>query len=200
MKKTNYTKTQPQIKKTQPKIPSSSKEANRQPPQQSDRPAPVPVPVQVNLEATAQEILPGLWIGNQEASQNIKFLKSKKITCIINCTETLPFPEDKNVSLKIRVPVRDNLQKDQIKKLYSILNSTINKIYTNIPDHNILVHCHAGRQRSATVLAAYLMKFGNLTKKEAIEILRSKRQTVGMPRINFEPALDQFEVDLLEKL
>ena len=152
------------------------------------------------IEADAQEILPGLWIGNFEASANLKFLKLKKITCIVNCTESLPFPEDKSIEIKIRVPVKDNLQKDQIKKLYSILNSTINKIYTNLSEHNILVHCHAGRQRSATVLAAYLMKFGNLSKREAIEILRSKRQTVGLPQVNFEPALEQFEVDLSEKI
>ena len=149
----------------------------------------------------AQEILPGLWISGQESAYNIPFLKAKKISCIINCTETMPFLEGyKEITVKIRVPVRDNLQKDEIKKLYSLLNVTINKIYTLLPKHNILIHCQAGRQRSGTVIAAYLMKFGNLSKTEAIAILRSKRPCVCFPQVNFGPALEKFESDLKEHL
>lgn len=139
----------------------------------------------INRTVNATEILPGLWLGNAKSSLDKRFLKQKKITCIINCTESLPFIIDKNIILKYRVAVKDNLQNAEINKLYSLLNSTVNKIYTVIVGHNILLHCHAGRQRSVTVMAAYLMKFGNLKKKEAISAIRSKRAISGYPQLNF---------------
>ena len=147
------------------------------------------------IESSFHEILPGLWIGDAAAAKNLRFLKNKNITCIINCTENIPFLEDDLIVHKIRLSVKDNLEKAEITKLYKLLNSTINKIYSILPDHRILIHCQAGRQRSATVIAAYLMKFGNLSKKEAIEVLQSKRLTCFRPGVNFEPALDRFQTD-----
>ena len=39
----------------------------------------------------ADEILPGLWLGNLEASQDTAFLKEKRIDAVFNCTKNLPF-------------------------------------------------------------------------------------------------------------
>ena len=39
----------------------------------------------------------------------------------------------------------------------------------------VLVHCAKGRGRSATVVAAYLMRERNMTFDEANDLLRSKR-------------------------
>lgn len=147
------------------------------------------------VEASFHEILPGLWIGDAEAAENLRFLKNKNITCIINCTDNIPFVEDSQIVHKIRLSVKDNLERTEITKLYKLLNTTVNQIYSLLPNHRILIHCKAGRQRSATIIVAYLMKFGNLSKKEAIEILQSKRLTCFRPGVNFEPALDRFQTD-----
>ena len=40
----------------------------------------------------------------------------------------------------------------------------------------ILVHCHAGRSRSVCVVAAYLMKFENCTRAQAMSRIQSKRE------------------------
>jgi len=41
--------------------------------------------------APANEIVPGLWLGNKHASQDRGFLDTKKIGAIFNCTKDLPF-------------------------------------------------------------------------------------------------------------
>ena len=40
----------------------------------------------------------------------------------------------------------------------------------------ILVHCHAGRSRSVCVVAKYLMEYKGLSQREAVELIKSKRE------------------------
>ena len=54
----------------------------------------------------------------------------------------------------------------------------------------VLVQCHAGRSRSAVVVAAYLMHARKLEPEEAVAAVAAKRE------INVTPAL----VELLHKL
>ena len=144
----------------------------------------------------AQEIYPGLWLGDINSALDKKFLHSKKITCIFNCTRSLPFIEDPYVTAKYRVAVMDNLEDEEIQKMYKLLNPTINKLFTMLNDNNVLVHCHKGKQRSATVIIAYLMKFANMTKNEALYTVKTKRPLVCTPTTNFDVALDKYEHDL----
>ena len=54
----------------------------------------------------------------------------------------------------------------------------------------VLVQCHAGRSRSAVVVAGHLMEARGISPEEAIDLVAAKRE------INITPAL----VDLLYKL
>ena len=57
----------------------------------------------------------------------------------------------------------------------------------------IFVHCYAGKQRSATIVCAYIMKYLNLSYKCSIELMKSKRIVVFTPLPNFDDALRLFE-------
>jgi dual specificity phosphatase 12 len=147
-------------------------------------------------ELCAQEIYPGLWLGDINAALDKKFLHNKKITCIFNCTKSLPFIDDPYITSKYRVAVMDNLEDEEIYKMYKLINPTINKLFTMLNDNNVLVHCHKGKQRSATIIIAYLMKFAHMTKKEALYCIRTKRPVICTPSTNFDKALDKYEHDL----
>lgn len=163
------------------------------------------------------EIIQGLWLGNYKCALDKNFLKSKNIDVIINCTPNKPFiyeMEDVD-SLKLetyRIPVNDSLLECDfllMQEYFKIIIPLLLRKYT-IEKRSILIHCHAGKQRSA-ILTAALIKvlldndYISLTKippyvygKKQFEYIcnyiRSKRPqvfTYGL-RINFEPTYSRF--------
>ena len=138
----------------------------------------------------ANEILTNLWLGDIKDSKHIEFINN--IDVIINCTKDIPFINKKKKCL--RVNVEDNLKKIEIINLYKYLDS-ITKVINNYLKSNlkIFVHCYAGKQRSATVICAYLIKYLKIPYVEAKELLISKRKHVFTPLTNFTGALELFE-------
>lgn len=59
----------------------------------------------------------------------------------------------------------------------------------------VLVHCHAGISRSATVCIAYIMWYKNWTMEKAYDYLKSKRSLIA-PNLNFMRQLIEFENQL----
>jgi hypothetical protein len=140
----------------------------------------------------ADEILPGLWLGNLEASQDRNFLKNHNITVIINCTKDLPFLPLSGVYL-YRVPVDDNLQPAEIKSMTGWLERIIPILrYHLAHGRHILVHCYAGMQRSAIVVLCYLFQYGDNRHRElhgnslaCYKHMRQRRPIVFQPSMNF---------------
>lgn len=147
----------------------------------------------------ADEILPGLWLGNAKAAQDLKFLKDKKIQAIFNCTKDIPFaPIQAN---KYRIPVDDNLQSAELRNLELWSFEIVAKIAKERRQgHAVLVHCAAGMQRSAAVVAMYLIATQQISKEEAIKFIRHKRSIAFMPMANFGPSISGFEHSLVKLL
>lgn len=145
------------------------------------------------LDIKMTEIIPGLWIGDREIALNTKWLKQNKITVLINCTKSIPFPDsDNGLNHVLRVSVNDNLEPDEIEKMKKYLDPVSDKIAEWLPNHNILVHCYAGRQRSSSVILSYLIRYGELTLDNAIELLRSKKPDTCTPKFNFYESFASF--------
>jgi len=147
------------------------------------------------MSTHVNQFYPGLWLGDI-FSPNQEFIDKHNISCIINCTVSAPFPENNQVKFKLRVPVKDNRKLDQIYLMYQHLDVGANFIAKHLPNNNILIHCHAGRQRSISVLAAFFMKYGDMTKNQSIDCIRTKKLTAGFPKLNFDLALLEYEKDL----
>ena len=139
----------------------------------------------------ADLILPGLWLGNGKASMDEDFLKKNDITVVFNCTKDLPFHS--TIKRRYRVPVDDNLQAEEIRNLELWSYEIIFKLTTEHNLNNVLVHCYAGMQRSAAVVAMYLIAHNRMKIDEAISFLKDKRTIVFLPFPNFYDAIAGFQ-------
>jgi protein tyrosine/serine phosphatase len=147
----------------------------------------------------ANEILPGLWLGNGKAALDRNFLIKNSITTVFNCTKDILFSD--TIRRQYRVPVDDNLQMAEIRNLELWSFEIIAKLAKEInAGHKTLVHCAAGMQRSAAVMAMYLIATQKMTTDEAMAYIRSKRPIAFMPMANFEKAIRGFETTLLSKI
>tara|TARA_B100001094_G_scaffold331897_1_gene401821 strand:+ start:783 stop:1226 length:444 start_codon:yes stop_codon:yes gene_type:complete len=144
---------------------------------------------------SVKEIIPGLWLGDKNISINRQFFKDNSIDIVINCSKDLPFI---NLEIeKVRLKVHDNLEKDEIISMYNLLEYTTKYINDNLLlCKNILIHCYAGKQRSATLVVAYIMKYGKMNLYKTIELLKTKKKNVFTPSINFIEALKLYNKDI----
>lgn len=60
---------------------------------------------------------------------------------------------------------------------------------------NILVHCHAGVSRSATLTIAYILKHSKMTMMDTYRYVKGKRAIIS-PNFNFMGQLMEFEQSL----
>ncbi len=136
----------------------------------------------------ATEILPNLWIGDKRSPAQTGFKRNNRIALIVNCTRTIPLYKGNHKN--IRIPVDDDLTDDSRMKLYHYLPSIVEIIHNNIQNRQgVLVHCHAGCQRSATIVAAYIIYQTGLEIDLTIKLIKSKRSICFTPGVNFYNSL-----------
>jgi hypothetical protein len=141
------------------------------------------------------QIIPGLYIGSVIDGTCPAFLREHDISTVINCTKGPPG----QVLTKgyHQVPVDDDLSDHEIQKMYAAFPDVVAIIDACLKNRdNVLVHCHAGRQRSASVVCAYLMwKYGT-PLDTAIRRLRRRKPDVFRPGTNFLAALRLYSRDI----
>ena len=121
------------------------------------------------MEEYANEILSGLWLGNILDAKNKEFINS--LDMVINRSKDIPFLS-KNTK-NIRIPIDDNLEEKEIKNLFKFLPKVTSYIHSVLNNNNnILVHCYAGKQRSASVIVAYLIRYLNISLEKAILLVK----------------------------
>jgi len=146
------------------------------------------------------EIIPHLWLGDATMAKSIPFIQDN-IDLVINCSNDLPFYCEQIPSRPIRtyrVPIDDDLTEQSIESMRDHLPRVTALIYRALFEKHqrVLVHCYAGIQRSATVIAAYLMRYHELPLTDVIVLLKSKRIIVFTPQNNFYHALESYERDI----
>ncbi|KAJ7617159.1 protein-tyrosine phosphatase-like protein [Roridomyces roridus] len=128
------------------------------------------------------EVLPNLFLGSDSAAQNVELLRTKGITHILSVliqdparTEELKRDDFK----RMNIPVQDWPDQELLTH-FKPANSFIDDARI-IAGQGVLVHCHMGVSRSATVVAAYLMASYPETHHNhisAITFLKSRRPIV----------------------
>jgi protein-tyrosine phosphatase len=138
-------------------------------------------------------ILDHLYLGNLLGAQNEEFLKSVKIGAIVNCTVKEEFhPYFFNKS-KYRVDVEDSRDRENIAKFRGKLEDSVSFIEDEVKSGKVVyVHCYWGLMRSATVVAAYLIKQYHYTPAEAIAFVKQKRPQALSSLYNYNDLLEEF--------
>lgn len=123
----------------------------------------------------ANEIVPGLWIGEYHAALDPNFLKKYKIGAIVNCTPDVEMPY-KNIDY-YHVPINDTLKKKDFQEMIRYLPGAVEfiKQKRDKEGKNVLVHCHVGRQRSCCVATAYLSLRYKLTIRDTVALILKRR-------------------------
>ena len=139
------------------------------------------------------EIINNLWLGNYKSSIDLDFLQKNHIDLIINLSKTLDFLDNDKI-FKFRIPIHDNLSNESNIGMIKYFDEAYELIDSYLKNNKgVLVHCKAGAQRSATLIALYLMKKNNIKSFLAKEYIQNKRCVAFFPMTNFQPVLDYFD-------
>ena len=132
----------------------------------------------------------GLWLGDIASSENLSALDEHRISHIQTILDYQPKCLDsKRTYLYIYAddfPSTD-LITNEFDKSFEFISQAIDK------GQQVLIHCHAGVSRSATIAAMYLMRKYCLTRQQAIErIIEKRRFWIVKPNDGFLKQLDLF--------
>lgn len=111
-----------------------------------------------------------------------------KFYLIVNCTRHIKHVNRhcSNCMDSIRIPVDDHPTECANMLKYMESTKVLEKIHEcRMASKPVLVHCHAGIQRSATIVACYLIKYYKITPEEAIRFIQSKRPIAFYHEANF---------------
>ena len=134
----------------------------------------------------ADQIQPGLFLGDLHAARDVRFIAEKKITHVLSvmadCPElNLPdFVEHKIIS---SVDSMDDPLLDHFAEAWRFIHNALEDLPPigapkDYVSGKILVHCREGISRSVTVLAAFLMKEERLHSLDAIKHIKRFRPQV----------------------
>ncbi len=136
------------------------------------------------------EIIRNLFIGNKEASKE----PQKNYGLIVNCAHDLVRHEPHTSEYYLHLPLDDLNDEVNNEKMFKLLDTATETIHSVLnTQKNVLVHCHMGISRSATVITAFLIRYVNMTLVQAIVYIKNRHPLAfSYNGVNFEKALVLF--------
>lgn len=145
---------------------------------------------------TISEVEPGLFIGDFASSSELSTLTNNNITAIVslanNESEAWSRPANRELvpeDCHMFVCCADSPTQDMLARMCDICDF-IDK-HSAKPNSNVLVHCTAGKSRSATIVIAYLMRKNRQSLDTVLKNVKDKRRIE--PSANFIEQLKIWE-------
>ena len=142
------------------------------------------------LSFKMSSIIDNLYLGNACDASYFYKLKNANIKAIVNVTKEIPnyFEEDfQYYNISLNDQNHENFTNEIFDKSCEFIDS--------FKGRNILIHCYMGSSRSATVMAAYLIKKYKLSLNEILELFKKKRTIVNINK-QFMKNLQDYELYL----
>ena len=156
-------------------------------------------------ENTAQQVVPRVWLGPLAPAESKDWLMAKGITHVLDATggwrrrvsalgsgwaHEPPPASDEHVHLQLAAEDRADFD---ISPLLPRAVAFIRRALSE-PAGAILVHCHSGVSRSATIVAAFLIEVHSVSLRCAMRVLCDARPACR-PNAGFERALVRWELE-----
>ena len=136
----------------------------------------------------ATQIIENLWVGDIRSPCNKHSLKENNIDMIVSAVygATAHHPFEFTYERANLRDVSDENILDEIDRLLPEIRAEL------VNGQGVLVHCMQGASRSVTIVAAYLIKYYNMSAEEALTFMKRKRSCVN-PNRGYREQLNLYE-------
>ncbi|KAI0066919.1 hypothetical protein BV25DRAFT_1795762 [Artomyces pyxidatus] len=132
------------------------------------------------------QVIPGLWVGDLHSAKDAQTLSANNIRSVLT-------------AMRGKVSIQETFMRHQIllddtddADILQHFIPSITFIQAELDKgRGVLVHCHAGMSRSATIAAAYVMYSQNLDVSGALDLIRQVRPSI-QPNEGFMAQLEIF--------
>ena len=147
-------------------------------------------------------VAPNLYVGDESAAASLATLRACGIRHVLNCTDQpTPLEEDGysgdggEVPTFLRLGLLDSTA--DLPRMHEVLRVGVDFIDAAIASGgSVLVHCHRGISRSATLAMGYLIQTQQKPAEAIFEAIRKKRRVID-PNLAYWCALKEWEASVL---